>query len=639
MLHKILLCLFAARVVYSFGAGNVPSHGHLEGKAVRHGDIDDVLEELSKGSGLLNSHFSERDIRKIYFGSWLRDFSQAIDTASLKMLDESVIRSLIAVMGFLKFGYGTGAFAVTPERLGCYRPEEHLDNPKGYPDDAKGYSQCLRGPVSMAEYSISNDGMKSYLTSARNHDVPRLVRDVVETHRSGNIDEAYIKLGKLLHLLEDFFAHSNFVELALREYGNDVFPFVNRNSPQSIFGKSAFPLVTGTFGSKDFVVSMLKEIQDTLTQSVPWHVDNQEFRNFVENRDYQRGQAEKILKKLFVIHDTIKRPLSMAAKAVGLAQATEWTMSMFRRAALHSLKPVLEPVVASVVRLLENQVGMIMQAPEQNLVFHEYGNTDPTHSQLSKDHLDHPLNPLAGELSKHMALIVTSKIVRAWKSGSSVHLEDAVLAAQNCIFHPASVPMSYSSRIDDRSTPSSQTPSYFQQHQQHHPHHRYDYPQSSFGNPQSYDYSQSFGHPPPNAHAPNHHSTSYPNPYNTQFGNPSYQYPAQYPQPNPYQQNPYTQSGGYPPVGGSGFYPTLRKRGWGDEDVKEGQRGLFGRRKSKWADISSQEIPSKLMEIVGNWARGNHHVISRLSEEHWTAQSDYGIARQHQEYRSARGAS
>lgn len=30
----------------------------------------------------------------------------------------------------MSFGYGTKEFEVTSERLGCYRPEEHIDNPK-----------------------------------------------------------------------------------------------------------------------------------------------------------------------------------------------------------------------------------------------------------------------------------------------------------------------------------------------------------------------------------------------------------------------------------------------------------------------------------------------------------------------------
>jgi len=40
----------------------------------------------------------------------------------------------------MTFGYGTKEFEVTSARLGCYRPEDHIDNPKDYADnlDARG---------------------------------------------------------------------------------------------------------------------------------------------------------------------------------------------------------------------------------------------------------------------------------------------------------------------------------------------------------------------------------------------------------------------------------------------------------------------------------------------------------------------
>ena len=38
---------------------------------------------------------------------------------------------LLWILGFMTFGYATREFEVTSERLGCYRPEEHIDNPKG----------------------------------------------------------------------------------------------------------------------------------------------------------------------------------------------------------------------------------------------------------------------------------------------------------------------------------------------------------------------------------------------------------------------------------------------------------------------------------------------------------------------------
>ena len=39
------------------------------------------------------------------------------------------IRVLVWVLSFMSFGYATGEFEVTAERLGCYRPEEHIGKP------------------------------------------------------------------------------------------------------------------------------------------------------------------------------------------------------------------------------------------------------------------------------------------------------------------------------------------------------------------------------------------------------------------------------------------------------------------------------------------------------------------------------
>jgi len=36
------------------------------------------------------------------------------------------IRILVWVLSFMSFGYATGEFEVTADRLGVYRPEEHI---------------------------------------------------------------------------------------------------------------------------------------------------------------------------------------------------------------------------------------------------------------------------------------------------------------------------------------------------------------------------------------------------------------------------------------------------------------------------------------------------------------------------------
>lgn len=56
----------------------------------------------------------------------------------------------------MSFGYATAEFEVTEERLGVYRPEEHIDNPKDYADnvDARQYDPRLRPPVMREELAV-----------------------------------------------------------------------------------------------------------------------------------------------------------------------------------------------------------------------------------------------------------------------------------------------------------------------------------------------------------------------------------------------------------------------------------------------------------------------------------------------------
>jgi len=50
-----------------------------------------------------------------------------MDVGTLKNLQSDTIRVLVWVLSFLTFGYATGEFEVTSERLGVYRPEEHIE--------------------------------------------------------------------------------------------------------------------------------------------------------------------------------------------------------------------------------------------------------------------------------------------------------------------------------------------------------------------------------------------------------------------------------------------------------------------------------------------------------------------------------
>lgn len=270
----------------AFGAGNIASISKIEGQNWRHGDIEDMLATVA----CLKGHkWKSNMIKRVYFGNWLRDYSQAVDVGTLAKVQGETIRVLVWVLSFMSFGYATGEFEVTSERLGVYRPEEHIDNPKDYADneDARKYDPRLRGPVSEAELAVDpNTGMKNYIANEQGgwatstgyvkYSFARAIHfGRLYTHgpsgqrgRDEDLSEALRCLGQGLHCLEDYGAHTNFVELVLRELGyNNVFPHVGSQAGINLHGTQTYPLVTGTFGGVDFFHSVLGEANDHITQT------------------------------------------------------------------------------------------------------------------------------------------------------------------------------------------------------------------------------------------------------------------------------------------------------------------------------------------------------------------------------------
>ncbi|KAK3371493.1 heterokaryon incompatibility Het-C [Lasiosphaeria ovina] len=270
----------------AFGAGNIPSIAQVEGHNWRHGDIEDVLKTLAFLHG---KKWTSMMVSRVYFGNWLRDYSQAVDVGSLKGVNAATIRILVWVLSFLANGYATEEFEVTDERLGVYRPEEHIDNPMGYADnlDARKFDPRLRGPVDTRELEVDQrTGMKNYIANeqgpwatsagylrfsfARSIHFGRVYTSGANgtSGKEADLCEALRCLGQALHCMEDFSAHSNYCELALIELGHrEVFPHCGSSTQISLNNKRVYPLVTGTFGAVDFLHSVLGEATDHFTQS------------------------------------------------------------------------------------------------------------------------------------------------------------------------------------------------------------------------------------------------------------------------------------------------------------------------------------------------------------------------------------
>ncbi|RXW13961.1 hypothetical protein EST38_g11892 [Candolleomyces aberdarensis] len=500
--------------VYAFGAGNIPSFAYMEGKAFRHGDIEDVLADLIKRAGgaisianlLHKGHkFNGLDIKRVYFGVSLLSqianvgHEQAVDIAALKKVQFQTIINLCMALGFLAHGYATNEFEVTPERLGCYLPVEHIDNPKGYGegDDPRKYHPGLRGPVDPRELEVDpRTGMKNYIANEGGPwDTSKaLVRRLIEQcihigrrHRQNaqkqDEYEAFRLLGTLLHTLEDYPAHSNFCELVLISMGhNEVFPHVgDQIRVQAPNGKWVAPIVTGTFGSDDFFHSLLGEASDHLSEASVSDLNKELEKARSKSRSTTRGPGGPPCKPIDAVTDLLSafpggsdmsRDLEQVSRAADPAaggkkpeemspqelHAQLWKVLTVRDAIVKKISktiekipglgplieklmesisvfPFLKPILQSATSGLQSASAEVVNSHDQYEVFNDPRASDPTHSFLSKDHFNLILNEPAGQLAKVIVVNTVTLVSKAWDD-NSINVHNVTEEVLQCLFHP-----------------------------------------------------------------------------------------------------------------------------------------------------------------------------------------------------------
>lgn len=104
LLPCIVLVALLARPASAFGAGNIASTARIEGQNWRHGDIEDTLLTLLISRAAGGKKFGKLNVKRVYFGNWLRDYSQAVDVGTVKYVSAEAIRIILWVLGFLSFG-------------------------------------------------------------------------------------------------------------------------------------------------------------------------------------------------------------------------------------------------------------------------------------------------------------------------------------------------------------------------------------------------------------------------------------------------------------------------------------------------------------------------------------------------------
>lgn len=409
--------------------------GHGDSHKDTHGSIEAVLNDAG---------FLPREVRAIYFGNWLRDYSQLLDPKIVRaahmpedfpdLLSRQALTAIVDVLAVREFtdlmAHYRERFRVTSDRLGVYRPSEHIDNPKvtaPAPFDPLDRDMDFEPWVLADDELVEIDpetSMKRYLERSANVMKSELGTALLAGRTS---TDGLRALGSALHVLEDFFAHSNFVELSLIKMGHkDVLPWTSLADC-----KQGLPLVTGMFGSSDVIASLAAPLGKILFSAKK--------TSFTPIQEGQRDDRDQIIQILLNEHPDKSY---LKAYELFLRARDTWAglpYSDYVEAVHHYLAwpgrlagNAIAKVMQGLFNVLGNSIGNAQTRFNDDP--NTSGSTDPSHSQLAKDHGEHPLHGLAALLARAAVLKVGEKILEQWQYPSA-NIDVAQIAA-NYLKHP-----------------------------------------------------------------------------------------------------------------------------------------------------------------------------------------------------------
>jgi len=492
-----------------FGAGVSKTKG-----TYAHGTIE--IEALS-------SLFSPNEIQKIYYGNWLRDYSQLIVGATLGLTYEQkqkilkangnskVVKDLIdkinngfthktwleliTILAINEFTYKTKKeklkndfkilkkdfeenFGVlTSDSLGLYRPEEHIDNPKGLNDESKlanfnktkTEKQTLyHGTLSKSLEINESTMMKRYILediyekdnvkdNKRPSSFTYFSEQMQLAKSNGKNKDGFRHFGAALHILEDYFAHTNFVEIALIKNGfPNVYPWVQvsdqiNNITDFKIKASKIPLVTGLFSLDDSIASIAPKMASTI-----FSLDIKEYEsrepnsrtlsdmliiNILEDKKQQEKNLPLNKRTTYIgfTYNDLLDKYNTYLEFVDFMSKQEknklygWVVKLSKKASYY---------VGQTFSFFYTLIGNILLNITDDAIKYQQTQTrqnfgtDPSHTQIAKDPEDHPLNPLAGSLAVLAVTDLGTKMKACWNG--TVKIDEVIEHAKTKYFkHPS----------------------------------------------------------------------------------------------------------------------------------------------------------------------------------------------------------
>ncbi len=408
-----------------------------------HESIERALKEVG---GI----FRDTEVRKqIYFGNWLRDNSQLLDPKVVRnkfapkdltqYLSRASLTRVVGVMAKKKFGHTPEdriTYEVTEERLGVYRAVEHIDNPTsaapvGSPAfDPRTVDPDFEAPPSAASLGIDpTSKMKRYIVNSKTY----MMSEIRKAAELGATNDGFRHFGAGLHVLEDYFAHSNFIELSLIKLGyTKVLPWTSY-----MHGTKIFPVVTGMFTTEDVVASTSGMIADVLFK-VQW-----------KHEKYQPGvvlPSDEIALILLEEHSDQQLTKEQRGGSPTMLERYQWWMETRDQLnaipGVDPLKMVIHYTFGAVGNAHNTVINPLIHAngrgvSDAQVVAKGYpghtGSTDPSHSQLAKDHDVHALHTIAALLATAVVKGVGKLMRRRWEGDMTA---DPAALAGSFLVHP-----------------------------------------------------------------------------------------------------------------------------------------------------------------------------------------------------------
>ena len=409
--------------------------------------------------------FSEEEAERIYFGNWLRDFSQFVGGQwfhrelqdhdhTIYPLSSSDLTAIVDVLARMHFKHlrtssldacegeddmktpnptapvppdlpgfvPTTLRWVTPTLLGAYHSWEHIDNPTKI-GDGRSKDKRLQRPYKPEDSAVDPGlAMKRYIRVARadaRDDLPTAFeyakRQLEIAASLGRNGHGMRHLGQALHTVEDYFAHSNYVEIALTiQKHPKVITWVTAPDPTA-----RLPVVTGTYGNLDVVASFteliipkLRELLDP--RKAGMSLDEKLALGLSLIEALYGHMSTKSLAEAKMLWEGVIGAMRAASVAKDVAKKLIEGSSIEAKLLIHTMALVDRIIMETTVWVLGVvDVGAAINEVEE-AAKHITGDVEPTHTQLGKDDPHHPLHELAARCAEVAAQSIATSVKDAW---------------------------------------------------------------------------------------------------------------------------------------------------------------------------------------------------------------------------------